>query len=270
MEVTTEELRTLKELVLRKTGIEIDEQKLFGRLKKKIEKLMKEENLKSFSEFAAEIENGKAGLLDKLIDLVTVNETYFLRESYQFETLIKYILPELLEKKGVVKILSAPCASGEEVYSIAICILEFLESLDGIFITGIDISPSMIEKARKGIYNLRSIHKIPQQLLLKYFEKMDENHYRVKETLKKNVSFYVTNVLDRNEILKFKGTDILFSRNMLIYFDEESKEKAVRNFHDILNKGGYLFLGHAEKVPKRLEHLFEKRKLGESFVYIAV
>ncbi|RKQ63872.1 chemotaxis protein methyltransferase CheR [Thermovibrio guaymasensis] len=268
MELTNYELGIIRRVVKEKTGIDIPEKKLRNIYKRKFEKLLKEEEI-SFFDFISSLDKD-VRLLDKFISLVTVNETYFFREYYQIRSLVDFIIPELEKEKTQIRILSAPCASGEEVYSIAIEIFEKLPEIkEKIFIIGLDIDWKMIGNAKKGVYNLRSIQKVEQDLLDKYFDKVDGGCYKVKSFLKTAVSFHRANVLNIEDLRKFKYVDIVFSRNLLIYFDEVAREKTIKNFYEIMSPRGYLFLGHAEKIPRNSSHLFEKRKVGESYVYIA-
>jgi len=188
-----------------------------------------------------------------------ISSKYFFREKYQFEVLVENILPALHKEKPEnehISILSAPCSTGEEVYSIAIYILEEGKIINerDILLLGIDIDSTE-----------RSVHKIPKELLQKYFTKTDKN-YRVKDFLKQAVNFRVVNVLDKYKMKKLGKFDVIFSRNMLIYFDETKRVEALTNFYNIMNKDGYLFLGHAEKIPPTF-NLFRQEKINGVFVY---
>ncbi len=178
-----------------------------------------------------------------VIDLVTVNETYFYRELPQLEESAAYA--KSLKKK--INILSAPCASGEEVYSLA-----FLLEKEGFLkydvnILGIDISSQAIEKAKRAVYKERSLHRLDEELKEKYFRKV-EDKYHLKKELMPNINFKLANIFDESfkEVGKF---DIVFSRNMMIYFNDEFKRKAVKIFHELLKDGGRFYAGHADLVP---------------------
>ncbi len=268
MELSKEELLKLKNLVKEKTGINIDDSKLFKIYKIKFEKLLNEKGYSSVENFLKDLENNSS-LLSRLIETVTVNETYFFRENYQFETLVKTILPDLVKEKKEIKILCAPCSSGEEVYSIAIYLLEEKDLIDkaDFILVGIDIDKTVIEKAKSGIFNKRSVQKLPFQLLEKYFDKVSNERYQIKDFIRKSVTFETANILKKEDLEKLGKFDVIFSRNLLIYFDEKTREKALMNFYSLLHEGGYLFLGHAEKIPPTLSSIFKREKLGESFVY---
>lgn len=270
-DVSSGKLKKLRDFINMRYGIYIDDDKLLTTYKKKFLKLIKQFDYDDFSSFHKDIVfNKNSGLLQELINTVTVNETYFFREKYQFDTLINYVLPELdriRPPSESINILSAPCSTGEEVYSIAIYLLEEGELIKkrDFLLLGIDIDSSAIKKAEEGLFPERSLIKLPEEIIKKYFKK-EGNYYRISDFLRKAVNFRVVNVLDKYAMKRLGRFDVIFSRNLLIYFDEKSRREALSIYYSILKDGGYLFLGHAERVPEDFA-LFEKIKLGESYVY---
>jgi len=263
--------KKLRDFLSSRYGIFIDDEKLGNIYKRKFLSVMNDFGYKNFENFYKDIIFQRdSKLIEKIIEVITVNETYFFRENYQFDTLIKYIIPELDKtrpKNESINILSAPCSTGEEIYSIAIYLLEeknFIKNRDFLLL-GIDIDKQVIEKAKMGFYSERSVHKLPRDIVNKYFIKKGE-FYQVKDILKNAVNFKVINVLDKYAMKKLGKFDVIFSRNMLIYFNENNKREAINNFYSILKPNGFLFLGHAEMIPKDIK-LFKKEKLGEAFVY---
>jgi len=270
LEINERQLGKLRNYLNDEIGIFVDDDKLVNIYKRKLQKLLIQKNLKFEEFFKILVLNKDSNLKQDLINLFTVNETYFFREKYQFDTLINYVLPELdlkREKNEVIKILCAPVSTGEEIYSIAIMLLEEGELLKrrDFMLLGIDIDSKVIQKAKEGIYSERSVQKLPPELINKYFIK-DGIFYKIKDFLRKAVSFKVTNVMDKYQMKKLGAFDVIFSRNMLIYFDEKSKREVISTFYSILKDEGYLFLGHAERIPSDIK-LFKNLKLGESFVY---
>lgn len=182
----------------------------------------------------------------ELINLVTTNETYFERESHHFDYLLTTILPELntISLARPIRILCAPCSSGEEPYSIALRIME--SSLDfsrPIEIVGVDISQEMINKAKIGLYSQRSIHALPSTILSKYF--LSENSsYRILPIHGINLHFQTGNLFDKEVWNSLGHFDVIFSRNMMIYFDKEKNKELLHYFKAHLN--GYLIIGHAD------------------------
>ena len=195
----------------------------------------------SFRKLFETLQHDKA-LRQDLIDLVTVNETYFYREETQLDLAIHFALtiPN-------VKILCAPCASGEEVYSLSMMLQEKNKSLGDFSITGIDINTEAIGKAQQGLFSERSLHKLDQRLKDKFFNHEDR-FYRVKKEYFSSISFTKVNIFE-NEFLSLGKYDIVFSRNMLIYFDDDFRLKAIERFANLLKPEGKLFLGHADIIP---------------------
>ncbi|SNZ10131.1 chemotaxis protein methyltransferase CheR [Persephonella hydrogeniphila] len=270
-DVSSGKLKKLRDFINMKFGIYIDDDKLLSMYKKKFSKLMEQFDYKDFSSFHRDIVfNKNSELVKELISTVTVNETYFFREKHQFDTLINYVLPELdriRPSSESINILSAPCSTGEEVYSIAIYLLEEgnLIKKRNFLLLGIDIDSEAIRKAREGLYPERSLIKLPENIIKKYFRK-EGNLYRISDFLRRSVNFRVVNVLDKYAMKRLGKFDVIFSRNLLIYFDERNRREALSIYYSILKDGGYLFLGHAERVPDDFT-LFEKIKLGESYIY---
>jgi chemotaxis protein methyltransferase CheR len=262
-------IKKLRNYLKTHIGIFIEDDKL-DILEKKLKTLLEKENI-SINELYKKIAIYKdENYLQKVINLLTVNETYFFREKYQFDTLINYVIPyldKIRDENEVISILVAPCASGEELYSIAIMLLEegnFIKKRD-FSLLGIDIDSQMIQKCKEGRYNERSISKLPKEIIEKYFKK-EGIYYIFDENIRKVVTYKKVNVLDKYAMKKLGKFDVIFSRNMLIYFDEKEKQEVIATFYEILKDEGFLFLGHAERIPKNIK-LFKLKKIGESFVY---
>ncbi len=247
VEFTFDEMKKLSEFLKKHIGIHLDDDKI-RRFKKKIELLMIKHNIKSFSSFYHRIRFARDEvLLQDLINSVTVNETYFWREYQQFFLLAEEILPKIAKKKKNIRILVAPTSSGEELYSIMFAILEennVIQNTD-IEIIGIDIDSNMIRKAKLGLYTQRSLEKLPKKMVKKYFRQVG-SYYQIDDNFIQNAQFLQGNIFDEELIYKLKKFDIIFSRNMLIYFDQKEKEKVFSIFYELLQAQGYLFLGHAD------------------------
>ena len=180
------------------------------------------------------------------------------------------ILPELHEtmpKNRPLRILSSPCSTGEEPYSMILHIVEegnVVEKRD-IEVVGIDIDSTVIQKAKAAKFSERSVHAIPKKILSKWFVKKSLG-YELGEDLHGTVDFHVANVFDKTDMRKLGKFDVIFSRNMLIYFDDESRREVGVTFYDMLNKDGYIFLGHADKMS-RISSLFHTKRIGKSLIY---
>jgi chemotaxis protein methyltransferase CheR len=185
------------------------------------------------------------------MDVLTVNETYFFREQNQLMAFGEEILEELKavnRNKRTLRIWSAGCSTGEEPYTIAMIINE-KAAFSGwdIEIHGSDINQRVLQTARRGVYRKNSFRTTEPYFLNKYFVEED-GAYRISDAVKKYVNFSYLNLLDPFKA-KFLGRmDVIFCRNVLIYFDNASRRRVIDNFYDRLMDGGYLLLGHAESL----------------------
>lgn len=220
------------------TGVTFDKQESI--LKNKVTTFCKQREINSFKELLEKIRYDKA-LKQELIDSLTTNETFFYREFKQIEDLVKLVK----ETKGEVDILCAPSATGEEPYSIAVALLEAGIPPSSFHIMGIDINSEAINRAKEGIYKERNVRNLSTQIIDRYFTKQD-NLFAIKNSVKSLVTFRVINLFDPSfaTIGKF---DFIFSRNMLIYFDKETKLKAKSILESLRkNQNQEIFFGHAD------------------------
>jgi len=251
IELKIDELQKIANFLHKNIGICLEEEKL-KRFKRKIEDILIKNNIKTFNEFYHLIRFEKdEKLIQELINAITINETYFWRENEQFEILTKEILPQIVNnskiKMPTIRILVLPTSSGEELYSIMISLLEDNKVINqaNIELLGVDIDSSMISKAKMGLYSKRSVEKLPLNLINKYFTKIG-NFYQIDKKLIKYANFLQGNLFNETFVSKLREFDVIFSRNMLIYFDKNDKQKAFNIFYNLLKKDGYLFLGHAD------------------------
>ena len=272
MEISEFQLRKLRNYLNNEIGFYIDDSKMQNIYKRKVVKLLKDKNYTDFEDFFKDLILKKSSILKQdLINVFMVNETYFFREKYQFDTLINYVLPELdllRPKNEVINILCAPVSTGEEIYSIAIMLMEEgnLINKRDFMLLGIDIDSDAINKAKEGVYSERSVHKLPDEIKEKYFIKTG-NKYRVKDFLKKAVNFKIVNIMDKYQMKKLGMFDVIFSRNMLIYFDDESRKQVAMTFYEMLKPKGVVFLGHAESMS-RIVSVFRTARSGKAIYYI--
>lgn len=207
--------------------------------------------------------------LSAIIDILTVNETYFFREQNQLKAFSDEILQELKgtrKDRKSVRIWSAGCSTGEEPYTIAMLINE-QGDFNGwdVEIYGSDINQRVLQTARKGWYRKNSFRTTDNLMQKKYFVEED-GIYRILDSVKKNVNFSYLNLLDPFK-MKFLGKmDVIFCRNVLIYFDTISRKKVIENFFDRLEDGGYLLLGHAESLMN-ISTAFTLKHLKNDVVY---
>lgn len=208
----------------------------------------------SFDELYTYLENDTP-VLEALINVLTVNETYFFRESRQ----IYFLVDKVVREREKVRILCAPGSTGEEPYSIAIALLDRGVEPERIEIASLDINSDVIKSARKGVYTARSLHKTPELLQKRYFIQED-NGFRIRDEVKQLVTFHTLNIFD-DTFFALGKYDTVFSRNMLIYFDEPTVLRAAERLSRLArDKGSLFFFGHADFVktpPFFIEHYEE-------------
>ncbi len=190
-------------------------------------------------------------LINDVMEAMTTNETSFFRDMHPFELFKDPILPYLLEKRAVskrIRIWTAAASSGQESYSLSMTIKEMGNQLAGWSFDNkaTDISQEIIDTAKKGIYSQFEVQRgLPIQMLMKYFDQLDEK-WQIKQEIRDMVNFSVFNLLD--DLTPIGRQDIIFCRNVLIYFDEENKSKILNRIAALLEDDGFLILGGAETV----------------------
>lgn len=209
--------------------------------------------------------------LQLLVNQMTVNETYFFREKYQFDCLVNSVLDEIVRDRRPgdrIRIWSAGCATGEEPYSIAIMLLEFWKRVDDfeIELHASDIDSRALARAREGIYEERSLQFLPPHLVSKYFTLLAPGRWQIIEDLRGSIDFSHVNLMDADQMQHFRNLDIIFCRNMLIYFDDLGRREVAAGFYDALAPGGFVFLGHSESMA-RMSSLYQPRRFPEAIVY---
>lgn len=208
----------------------------------KIKNFAQENKIETYNQLIAKMTTQR-DFRQSVVNLMTVNETYFYRELRQLQAVIEYTIS--LEKR--VKILCAPCSSGEEVFSLGMISKAMGLGNFNIHITGIDIDSNMIERSKEAIYSQRSLNRLNEAQISMFFESF-EDQFRVKKALLPKCEFHTMNIFN-DEIFKLGTFDIILSRNMMIYFDEEFRLRCVERFHRLLNPSGRLYVGHADLVP---------------------
>lgn len=236
-------------------GIKLSDHKrimLQGRLIKRLVNL----NFENFEQYTNYVfsKEGEILELQHMVDAISTNKTDFFREAVHFDFLKEQILPELVsqQKSQTLKIWSAACSSGEEAYTIAMVVNDFFEKNAGnnFSVLGTDISKRMLIDAQNAIYPSIYTKPIPLETKIKYFLKSkntSKDEVRIKKILRDKVHFQWHNLMDRE--YKFEEDfDIIFCRNVLIYFSKKDQIHVLQNLIKKLNPGGYLFLGHSESI----------------------
>jgi len=246
----------LRDFICGVTGIYFQDSKKYlleGRLGKRLQIL----GIGDFAEYLRMLRYGAARQeeMKSFYDAITINETFFFRNEPQFEAFEKTLVPAIVGSKKTngrsrLRAWSAASSSGEEAYTLAMIYMEKLKPrYPGLEfeVVGTDISPSVLETARKGIYREYSVRNTPKHYMDRYFENCDGRH-AVREDVRRLARFEQMNLFDQRAMRQMMGFDIIFCANVLIYFDTKSKIQVVSNLYDSLNKGGYLFIGYAESL----------------------
>lgn len=194
-------------------------------------------------------------LWQELVNFLTVNETYFFREYPQIKLLVDFV-QNSTEK---VRILCAPCSTGEEVYSIVIALTHADISKDKYEILGIDINSEAIDKAKTALYRKRALNRLEPEYVDRYFCAQGDE-FKLSSEITSKPQFQVVNIFDAN-FIKQQKFDFVFSRNMLIYFEKEVKERAMKIFSQLVKENGKIFLGHAD-LPPVIEELKPSMQQG--------
>jgi chemotaxis protein methyltransferase CheR len=268
--ISEEDFQKFREYFYRKTGIQFESSKRYFVDKRLVERI-EANGFDSFRSYFTLLRFQASGEeLQQLTNVMTVNETYFFREEYQFQCLVNSILPEITAKKidqSPIRIWVIPSSSGEEPYSIAIYLLELWSEINhwDIEIISSDIDTQILNKARLGLYSARAIQQLPAQYLQKYFKRSGID-YQINDDLREAVEFTRVNLAERADTRAYRNFDIVFCRNLLIYFDDVSRKLAAETFYDSLKPGGFICLGHSESMS-RISSLYKIRKFPEAIVY---
>lgn len=249
-----EEFRLIRDLIHSHCGIFFDSDAKFL-LEKRLARRLDLHQLPGFKEYYhfLKYSRGREQELSDIMDVLTTNETYFFREEFQLNAFVGEILPDLKavkEKRGdrTIRIWSAGCSTGEEPYTIAMLIMETGAFKDWkVEIVGTDISHRVLQHARKGVYGKSSFRTTSPERVNRFFQQQD-GLYRIKDEVRGLVTISHLNLLDENRMILLGKMDVIFCRNVIIYFDQVAKRMVVESFYRVLREGGYLLLGHAESL----------------------
>lgn len=251
--ITDEEFEELTGYIHEKYGINLAKKRVL--IEGRMSNMLKERGFKTFREYMNVMFADKSGAeVTNLLNKLTTNHSYFMREHEHFEYLQKKVLPELEQlhaKEKDLRIWSAGCSAGQEAYTMAMAIDEYFGARKGLWDTTIlatDISQNVMDKARLAVYDADSIKNIPPKWIERYFEKLPDGRYRVCEKIRREVIFKPFNLMEKFNFKK--PFDLIFCRNVMIYFDAPTKERLVHQFYDATSEKGWLFIGHSEVINK--------------------
>ncbi len=258
----------LRDLIEERFGIYYDNGKR-DLLADKIAQLMVDYGYQSFLDYyyALKYDADAARYWSELMDRLSVPETFFWRQPDQIEALVQHIAPAYLAADRTLRIWSAACCTGEEPLSIAMALARAgLYPHPRIQIIASDASAAMIQKARCGLYGERSFRSLPLGWREEFFVR-DGNLWRVRETLHSGIDWRVVNLLDAAQVASVPAPDVVFCRNVLIYFSDAAISKVARILSHHMPAGGKLFIGAAESLA-RMSSGFTLEEIGDAFVYI--
>ncbi|RNC70096.1 MAG: protein-glutamate O-methyltransferase CheR [Desulfuromonadales bacterium] len=270
--MTDEEFRLIRDLIYGHCGLFFDTDATYL-LEKRLAKRVQFHQLSGFRDYYHFLKYNRKNdqELSDIMDILTTNETYFFRESFQLKAFTDEIIPEIKAAKQhagdrTLRIWSAGCSSGEEPYTIAMLLLE-TGGFAGwnVEIVGTDISQRVIQQARKGLYSKSSFRVTDDSFIRRYFTEQ-EGMYRVNDRVRELVTISHLNLLDSNRIAFLGRMDVVFCRNVIIYFDLAARKKVIESFYRTLRDGGYLLLGHSESLMN-LSTAFSLKHLKNDMVY---
>ena len=264
------EFRLLREIIHEHCGIFLPDNVTFlleRRLRPRL-KALELEDFRSYYRYVKYTRDGYEELCE-IVERITTNETYFFREEYQLKDFIEEIIPDILqehERDLPVNIWSAGCSSGEEPYTLAMLLNDsgFTNSFDFNILAN-DISQQVLDKARDGIYREASFRETRPDVMTRYFRR-EGARFRINENIRRQVTFEQANLIDSSTLVGYQNFDVIFCRNVMIYFARESREQLLQEFLERLRPGGYLLLGHSESLVN-LSTGFELIPLKRGIVY---
>jgi chemotaxis protein methyltransferase CheR len=262
------EVEWLRSIIVERLGLQFGTDKL-DELAAVVATRMQANHCASATAYAQQLATPEE--LRALADVLTIGETYFLRNGDQFRALREHVLPDRIQRAGSarrLRILSAGCSSGEEPYSVAIVLREILPELATwhIDIIGIDVNPSAIARARAGRYSHWSLRQTAEDFQQRYFQKVGQE-YLLDPEIRAMVTFEERNLVDDDAAFFRAGSfDLVLCRNVTMYFAPDVTRRVIARFAESLTDGGYLFLGHAETL-RGISNDFHLRHTHETFYY---
>jgi len=256
IKITENEFNKLADFIKKNYGIQLKEGKQ-ALVTSRLYYELVSKNFKNFTQYYEYILSDRTGeAVTALIDRITTNHTFFMREAEHFYYFRDKVLPYLSAtvKNKDLRIWSAGCSTGQEPYTLAIIINDYFKDNKKLWDTKIlatDISTKVLNKAEKGIYTGEDIKPLPSIWRLNYFKKLDDGNYKAVDEIRNEVIFRKFNLMEKKYPFS-KKFHTIFCRNVMIYFDDETKNELLMKFYNVLELGGYLFIGHTETIPRNI------------------
>ena len=256
MEITEAEFQRLVKFMYDNFGINLSAKKVL--VQGRLGNMLKERGFTNYKDYIDTVLKDTTGAeVTTILNKLTTNHTFFMREPEHYTFLKETILPYMVEtcsKDHVLRIWSAACSSGEECYTTAMLIDQYFGAEKAKWDTRIlatDISQSVIGKAKTGIYQEDGMKGLSNDWKARYFNNLGNGKYEICQGIKDEVIFKTFNLMDpMPDKYKAKPFDLIFCRNVMIYFDQPTKQALVNRFYDVVKPGGYFFIGHAESVNR--------------------
>jgi len=252
--ITEQEFKKLVEFIENNYGIHIKKEKKLVLTSRLYNELINSrcENFTQYFDYIRSDRTGKA--LSSLVNKITTNHTFFMREADHFDYFREKVLPYLsgTVKNRDLRIWSAGCSTGQEPYTLAMIIADYFDNNKAFWDTKIlatDISEKVLSAAIEGIYDSDEVETLPSMWRINYFQKLDDGKYIVSDNLKKEVIFRRFNLMEKTFPFR-KKFHTVFCRNVMIYFRHSTKMELINKFYDAIEYGGYLFIGHTESIPR--------------------
>ena len=245
----------MRSFIYDKTGIYFQDNKRYL-LESRVGRRLSALKLPGFAAYYGELRKGSLnGELKDLVNAITINETFFFRNVPKFDILENELIPEIIERRAKegkhnVRIWSAACSTGDEPYTIALIVKERLQRRYPnvrFEIVGTDINTEVLDKARAGIYGEYAVRHVPPAVMRKYFPE-DGARFRLSPEICQMVRYHHVNLSDRAGMMRMRGVDLVLCANVLIYFDNQAKQRVVSSIYNNLNVGGYLLVGFSETL----------------------
>ncbi|WP_291323536.1 protein-glutamate O-methyltransferase CheR [Desulfonatronospira sp.] len=276
LKINDQEFKQLRDFIYEKSGIYIGDNRKYL-LENRLGNRLKAHNLKSFGEYFyfLRYDAQRNEELTKLFEVITTNETSFFRNPPQIKVFQEQILRDLVKTKKAkgdkrIHVWSAGCSTGEEPYTLSIVLHEAMNyemSSWKIKISAHDLSNAVLSAAKRGIYSHYALRSTPPEIVKKYFLEESPGMFRVQDKVKELVHFGQINLSDRFQLKKVERSDVIFCRNVIIYFDEDMKKNVINSFYDNLLPGGYMFIGHSESLHN-ISRAFKPMHYPGSIVYL--
>lgn len=247
------EFRELTEYMKANYGINLKEKRLL--IEGRLSNMVMERGFKDFSHYLKFAFTDTSGNeISTLINKLTTNHTYFMREADHFKYFSDIVLPYLETKAKIkdLRIWSAGCSSGEEPYTLAMIIADYFgmeKSMWNTKILATDISEKVLEIAKKGVYSREAVNSMSKYWMMQYFNKIENDNYQISDEIRNEIIYRDFNLMTEKFPFK-KKFHVIFCRNVMIYFDAKTKMELINKFYNMTEPGGYLFIGHSESINK--------------------